>query len=105
MSALPPSGKREQLLQAARPGATLRYQEFKALLEAFGFRLSSMNRLHNIFVHPLIPDLINIQNIEGQIKPFQLRQALNLIYKYQLRAQDEDERPLPKPGEKTGLDA
>lgn len=104
MNPIHPS-KRELLLQATRPGATLRYNEFKALLEAFGFRLASMNRLHNIFVHPQIPDLLNIQNIGGQLKPFQLRQALNLIYKYQLRAQDEDERALPKPGDKTGLDA
>lgn len=100
-----PATQRERLLQAAKPGQILRYNEFKALLEAFGFRLASMNRLHNIFVHETIPELLNIQNINGQIKPFQLRQVLNLIYRYQLRSRDEAALDLPDPTLHTGLDA
>lgn len=84
-----PLTRREQLLQAARPGHSLRYNEFKMLIEQFGFRLASVNRLHNIFVHEQVITPINIQNINGVIKPFQVRQLINLVYQYQLKAADE----------------
>lgn len=82
---------RDQLLKAARHGQKTRYNEFKMLLEQFGFRLASMNRLHNIFSHPQIPELVNIQNINGEMKAFQVKQIINLVYRYQLRAKDESE--------------
>jgi hypothetical protein len=81
--------QRDQLLKAARHDQKTRYNEFKMLLENFGFRLASMNRLHNIFSHPKVPELINVQNINGEIRPFQVKQVINLMYKYQLRAKDE----------------
>lgn len=81
--------KREQLLKAAQPQQILRFNECKALIEHFGFRLASINRLHNIYVHDKVPELISLQNVDGLIKPFQVRQILNLIYKHQLRASDE----------------
>ncbi len=81
--------QRDQLLKAAGHGQKTRYNEFKMLLESFGFRLASMNRLHNIFSHPKVPELINVQNINGEIRPFQVKQVINLMYKYQLRAKDE----------------
>jgi len=96
--------KREQLLQAARPGQTLRYHELKQILEHFGFRLAIMNRLHNIFVHEALPELLNVQNINGQVKPFQVRQVIQLLYKYQLQAQDESTPPTEQTP-KLGLDA
>ena len=78
---------RDQLLQAAR--TPIRYAAFKMLLEQFGFRLVSMNHLHNIFGHDAVPELINLQNINGEMKPFQVKQVIQVIYKYQLRAKDE----------------
>ena len=80
---------REALLKAANPGQQPRHQSFKTLIGQFGFRLASMNRLHSIFVHPDIPEMYNLQNINGQTKPFQVRQMINLVYKYQLKATDE----------------
>lgn len=80
---------REDLLKAANPGQHPRHQSFKTLIEQFGFRLASLNRLHSIFVHAELPELYNLQNINGQIKPFQVRQMINLVYKYHLKASDE----------------
>mgnify|MGYP001280152738 CR=1 FL=1 len=80
---------RDQLLKTARQGQKTRYNEFKMILEQFGFRLASMNRLHNIFSHPQVPELVNIQNINGEMKAFQVKQIINLVYRYQLRAKDE----------------
>lgn len=83
------STQRERLLAASRHGASVRYHEFKTLLEHFGFGLVSMNRLHQVFAHPQLKELLSLQNVNGQIKPFQVKQAIALIYKYQLKADDE----------------
>lgn len=80
---------RQQLLSASRPNELPRYNAFKQILEHFGFRLAMVNRLHNIFVHPDLKELLNLQNINGAIKPFQVRQSIQVIYKYQLKASDE----------------
>ncbi len=80
---------RESLLKAANTGHHPRHQSFKTLIEHFGFRMASMNRMHSTFVHAEIPELFNLQNINGQIKPFQVRQIINLVYKYHLKASDE----------------
>lgn len=85
------TSKRQQLLKAASPHSALRFHEFKALMESFGFKLASMNRLHNIFVHPQINELVNVQNVNGAVKPFQVRQIINLVQRYHLRATDEPE--------------
>lgn len=86
-----PLTRRQLLLQAANPQHPMRFNECKALIEHFGFRLASMNRLHNVFVHDKVPELINLQNVDGMVKAFHVRQILNLIYKYQLRANDDPE--------------
>jgi len=59
------------------------------LAEAFGFRLSRTSGSHHIFVHSGISELVNLQNVSGQVKPFQIRQFLKLVEKYDLRLEDE----------------
>lgn len=44
-------------------------------------------------MHDKLPSLINLQNIKGDVKAFQIRQFINLIYRYQLRASDEAALP------------
>ena len=39
---------------------------------------------HRIYSHPAIPELINLQELNGQAKPYQIRQALRLIERYNL---------------------
>ena len=40
---------------------------------------------HHIFSHPAIPELVNLQNVGGEAKPYQLRQFLKLLERYDLR--------------------
>jgi predicted RNA binding protein YcfA (HicA-like mRNA interferase family) len=58
------------------------------LIKAFGFRLSRTSGSHHIFVHQRIDELINIQNVNGQVKPYQVRQFLELIERYNLSLED-----------------
>ena len=59
------------------------------LAHGFGFTLSRTNGSHHIFSHPAVPELFNLQELGGQAKPYQIRQFLKLIEKYDLRLEDD----------------
>ena len=59
------------------------------MVEGFGFRLGRVSGSHHIFVHPEIPELVNIQEVKGEAKPYQIRQFLRLIERYNLNLEDE----------------
>jgi hypothetical protein len=40
------------------------------------------------FAHPDIAQLINLQSVRGQAKPYQIRQLMRLIERYDLRIED-----------------
>jgi hypothetical protein len=44
---------------------------------------------HHIFSHPDIPELLNLQEIDGQAKPYQIRQLLKLVERYALSLEDQ----------------
>jgi len=59
------------------------------LAEAFGFHLSRVKGSHHIFAHAGIPELVNLQNVGGKAKPYQIRQFLRLVERYNLTMEDE----------------
>lgn len=59
------------------------------LVEGFGFSLSRTDGSHHIFSRSDIPELINLQNVKGQAKPYQIRQFLKLVEKHALILEDE----------------
>ncbi len=66
----------------------VRFSELTQLAEAFGFRLSRTSGSHHIFVHPDVPELVNLQNVGGQAKPYQIRQFMRLVERYNLTLGD-----------------
>lgn len=56
--------------------------------EPFGFQLDRTSGSHHIFSHPGIPDLVNLQEKDGQAKPYQVRQFLRLVERYDLTLDD-----------------
>jgi len=55
------------------------------LVEAFGFRRTRERGSHHIFVHPDVPELVNLQDVNGEAKAYQVRQFLKLVERYNLR--------------------
>jgi hypothetical protein len=41
------------------------------------------------FVRSDVPELVNLQNVKGQAKPYQMRQFLKLVEKNDLKLEDE----------------
>jgi hypothetical protein len=43
---------------------------------------------HHIFARPDVPELINLQAVRGQAKPYQVRQFLKLVERYGLSLEE-----------------
>jgi len=59
------------------------------MVKGFGFRLDRVSGSHHIFIHPAIPELVNLQEVRGEAKPYQIRQFLRLVERYNLKLEDE----------------
>lgn len=82
--------KKRNLLEKILAGSkNIRFAEATALAKAFGFRLDRINGSHHIFVHPNIPELINLQDVKGKAKPYQLKQLLSLIEQHNLQMEEQ----------------
>ncbi len=75
----------EKLLSGSK---NVRFEDMVKLVEAFGFELSRVNGSHHIFVHPNVAELVNLQEVKGQAKPYQIKQFLKLIELYSLTLED-----------------
>ena len=75
---------RKVLEKALAGSRNIRFADIIGLAEAFGFRLSRVSGSHHIFVHKDIPELLNLQDVGGKAKPYQVRQLLRLVERYNL---------------------
>ncbi len=57
----------------------IKFADFIKLINSFGFKLDRVNGSHHIFVHDDIDEIINIQNVKGEAKPYQIKQFLKII--------------------------
>jgi predicted RNA binding protein YcfA (HicA-like mRNA interferase family) len=72
------------LQKALESPKNVRFDEAIRLAEAFGFRVARVRGSHHILVHPNLPELVNLQNVGGKAKPYQLAQLLTLAERYNL---------------------
>lgn len=81
-----------RLLRRLERGAltNVGFRDITGLVEAFGFRLRRVSGSHHIYARPGVPELVNLQEVKGQAKPFQIRQFLRLVERYSLTM---EERP------------
>jgi len=80
--------RRRSLQKLLSGSKNIRFTEAVACAEAFGFRLSRIHGSHHIYVHANVPALLNLQNVHGQAKPYQIKQLLRLIERYNLPMED-----------------
>jgi predicted RNA binding protein YcfA (HicA-like mRNA interferase family) len=76
---------RKRLQKALQSPANIRFGELTTLVEAFGFRLSRITGDHHIYAHPKVPKLVNLQEVDGKAKPYQVRQFLKIVEQYDLQ--------------------
>ncbi|MBI2848845.1 MAG: type II toxin-antitoxin system HicA family toxin [Chloroflexi bacterium] len=82
--------KRRQLLARLSQGAlhNVAFEDMVDLVEGFGFRLVRTPGRHRIYSRPGIPEVVNLQPVRGEAKPYQIRQFLDLVERYSLWLED-----------------
>ena len=65
------------------------FREFASLIERFGFRLARTEGSHHIYQHDHIAEQLNLQEVGGEAKPYQIRQFLRLVERYDLRMKED----------------
>ncbi len=76
--------KRKLLKKIIDNPKNVRFDEMVSLIKSFGFKWSRTSGSHQIFIHQDVKELVNLQNVNGMAKPYQIRQFLKLIEKYNL---------------------
>lgn len=80
----------DQLWERVRAGhhRNIRFQDFRSLVEAFGYRWARTAGSHEIYAHPQVLDNFSIQPWHGQAKPYQVRQLLGFVHRYNLQLKE-----------------
>jgi len=82
--------KRKLLARIINNPRSVRFADAIAMAEAFGFHLSRVGGSHHLFAHPGIVELVNLQEVGGQAKPYQVRQFLKIVERYNLQLGDDE---------------
>jgi len=83
--------RRKLLGRLARGAVTnVAFADLQKLAESLGFELRRVSGSHHIYVHPDADELLNLQEVRGQAKPFQVRQLLRLVERYGLQLKDNE---------------
>lgn len=81
--------KLKKILEKVLAGSrNIAFNDFVLLVEGYGFHLSRVGGSHHIFVHPKVRELVNLQNVKGQVKPYQIKQFMELVERYNLRIEE-----------------
>ena len=78
------------LIKAYNSPAGLSFPEMQRLVEAFGFRLSRVSGSHHIYVRPETREIVNLQSVRGDAKPYQVRQFLQLVERLGLQLEADE---------------
>jgi predicted RNA binding protein YcfA (HicA-like mRNA interferase family) len=68
----------------ANPRSALSFREFEKLLRAFGFEHDRTKGSHQIWLHPQVTRILNVQVSGKHAKPYQVRELLELVEEHGL---------------------
>lgn len=69
--------------------ANVSFDDLSRLLLRLGFQLRRTSSSHHIYAHPAVSERVNVQNLAGVAKPYQVRQVWRLVERYNLRLEDD----------------
>jgi len=62
----------------------VRFEELCRAVELFGFKFRGGKGSHRIFIREGIREMLSLQNVKGRAKPYQVRQFIKIIERYNL---------------------
>jgi hypothetical protein len=66
------------------------FSDAQKLLVALGFDELRVTGSHHVYGRPGLPEQLNLQDRRGQAKPYQLRQVVALVRRYDLRIEEDE---------------
>lgn len=66
----------------------VRFKELCKAAELFGFGFRGGKGSHKVYVRDGVKEILNFQNVKGKAKPYQVKQFLKVIEKYNLLEED-----------------
>lgn len=72
------------LLKAINAPQNLRFAELITLAQAFGYTVDRVKGSHRILVHSEAERPLNVQDVNGKAKPYQVKQFLRDIEEFNL---------------------
>ncbi|MHB1987836.1 MAG: type II toxin-antitoxin system HicA family toxin [Acidimicrobiales bacterium] len=84
--------KPRALLERLLAGAVTKvaFSDAQKLLVALGFDELRVRGSHHVFGRPGIPEQLSLQDRTGQAKPYQLRQLVALVRRYDLSIEEDE---------------
>jgi predicted RNA binding protein YcfA (HicA-like mRNA interferase family) len=80
--------RRRLLKRLVRNPNNVTFRDFVDLIEAFGFEPRGIKGSHRTFERAGIREIVDVQSSRGEAKPYQVRQFLKLMEKYNLKLED-----------------
>jgi predicted RNA binding protein YcfA (HicA-like mRNA interferase family) len=78
--------KKDKIFQKLLSGSkNISFEELILIILSFGFIEVRSKGSHHIFKKAGIDELVNFQNVDGKGKPYQIKQFLSLVEKYDLQ--------------------
>jgi hypothetical protein len=68
----------------------VRFESLIKVVEAFGFRFSRGKGSHHIYTREGVTEILNFQEVDGKAKPYQVRQFIIVVEKYNLQVAEDD---------------
>lgn len=65
------------------------FADMVGLVNGFGFRLLRQRGSHHVFGHSAVAELVNLQEVDGEAKPYQIRQFMRLVERYNLKLEGD----------------
>jgi predicted RNA binding protein YcfA (HicA-like mRNA interferase family) len=77
------------LRQILNSPKNVKFTDFVSILSAFGFVCTRTEGSHNIFKNTAVKEIVNVQIVDGEAKPYKIRQFFSLVEKYNLKMEDD----------------
>ncbi len=87
--------KQEKLLIKILRGTSdknINFEEFRNLLLRMGFE-ERIKGSHHVLTKEGVEEILNLQPKSGKAKPYQVKQVRNIIVKYQLNLDEDENQP------------
>jgi len=83
--------KKRLLEELKRNPRNIRFERLCRIAESFGFRFRGGKGSHRIYTREGVKEILNFQNVDGKAKPYQVKQFIKIIEKYNLLEDDRED--------------